>query len=204
MNQPETAFDGSDQRRHPAIFLDRDGTINEEAGYINHPDRLRLLPRSAEAIRRINASDYLAVVATNQAGVARGYFRESTLQKVHARLRDLLASEGAYLDAIYYCPHHPDVGEPPYRKDCDCRKPRPGMIEAARGDLAIEVASSFVVGDKHSDIVFAHSMGMPGVLVRTGYGLGELEEWSAGWVEEPDHVATDLYAAVEWILDQRL
>lgn len=193
---------GHEPPLRPAIFLDRDGTVNEEVGYINHVDRLRLLPRTAEAIRRINSSTYLAVIVTNQAGVARGYFKERLIRDVHRRLVELLAQQGAHLDGIYYCPHHPSVGEPPYRQDCDCRKPRPGLVQAAARELSIDIPHSFMVGDKHSDIRFAHALGMPGVLVRSGYGKGELEQWSTRWAEHPDHVADDLLGAVEWILDQ--
>jgi D-glycero-D-manno-heptose 1,7-bisphosphate phosphatase len=185
-----------------AIFLDRDGTVSEEVGYVNHLDRLRLLPRTAEAVRRINDSDFLAVLVTNQAGVARGYFKEELVRQVHERLEEMLAEEGAHLDGIYYCPHHPTAGEPPYRRDCDCRKPRPGMVEAARNDLGIDVSRSFMVGDKHSDIIFAHSLGMKGVLVKTGYGLGEIEGWSADWAEQPDEICEDLLDAVDWILSR--
>jgi len=190
--------------QRPAIFLDRDGTINEEAGYINHVDRLRLLPRSAEAIRRINASEFLSVVVTNQAGVARGYFREPLVRRVHERLQELLGEQGARLDGIYYCPHHPSAGEPPYRQDCQCRKPRPGLVQAAAVDLGIDISRSYMVGDKHSDVQFAHALGMPGILVRTGYGAGEIEQWSGAWAQWPDHVADDLLGAVEWILDQNV
>jgi D-glycero-D-manno-heptose 1,7-bisphosphate phosphatase len=185
--------------KRPAVFLDRDGTVSEEVGYVNHTNRFQLLPRSAEAIRRINDSEFLAVLVTNQAGVARGYFRESLVAEVHGRLRDLLAESGAHLDGIYYCPHHPTAGQPPYRRDCNCRKPKPGMIEAAQRDLNIDTSRSFMVGDKHSDIVFAHSVGMKGILVKTGYGLGEVDEWSHEWNEHPDYIAEDLLDAVEWI-----
>ncbi len=184
----------------PAVFLDRDGTVSEEVGYVNHLGRFRLLPRTAEAIRRLNQSGLLAVLVTNQAGVARGYFREELVRQVHQRLQDLLAREGAHLDAIYYCPHHPRVGAPPYRQNCECRKPRPGMIRAATRDLDIDLQRSVMVGDKHSDIRFAHSVGLPGVLVRTGYGQGELATWSSGWTERPDYVADDLLDGVNWIL----
>lgn len=186
----------------PAVFLDRDGTVSEEVGYVNHVGRFRLLPRAAQGIRRINESDYLAVLVTNQAGVARGYFKESLVIAVHERLEELLAKNGAHLDGIYYCPHHPTAGEPPYRQDCDCRKPKPGMVLAAQRDLNIDVAQSFMVGDKHSDITFAQSVGMQGVLVKTGYGLGEIEQWSAEWTEQPDQICEDLLDAVEWILSR--
>ncbi len=185
-----------------AVFLDRDGTVSEEVGYVNHIDRLRLLPRTAEAVRKINDSDFLAVLVTNQAGVARGYFKKTLVRRVHGRLQEMLARDGAHLDAIYYCPHHPTAGEPPYRRDCSCRKPKPGMIEAAERDLEIDVARSFMVGDKHSDIVFAHAVGMKGVLVKTGYGLGEIEGWSADWTEQPDEISDDLLDAVNWILSR--
>ncbi|MDH3217740.1 MAG: HAD family hydrolase [Candidatus Krumholzibacteria bacterium] len=187
----------------PAIFLDRDGTVSEEVGYVNHVSRFRLLPRTAAAIRQINQSGLLAVLVTNQAGVARGYFKESLVRQVHQRLQELLAAGGARLDGIYYCPHHPRAGKPPYRLECNCRKPKPGMIEAASRDLDIDVSRSFMVGDKHSDIIFAHSVGVPGVLVKTGYGLGEIEQWSADWSDEPDKIALDLLDAVEWILDRQ-
>jgi D-glycero-D-manno-heptose 1,7-bisphosphate phosphatase len=185
-----------------AVFLDRDGTVSEEVGYVNHVGRFRLIPRAAQGIRRINESDYLAVLVTNQAGVARGYFKESLVIAVHERLEELLAENGAHLDGIYYCPHHPTAGEPPYRQDCDCRKPKPGMVLAAQRDLNIDVAQSFMVGDKHSDITFAQSVGMQGVLVKTGYGLGEIEQWSAEWTEQPDQICEDLLDAVEWILSR--
>lgn len=190
----------SEKRR--AIFLDRDGTVSEEVGYVNHLSRFRLLPHSLEAIRRINRAEFLAVLVTNQAGVARGYFKEPLVQQVHRRLAELLAAGGAYLDAVYYCPHHPSAGEPPYRRDCDCRKPRPGMVRAAERDLGVDVSRSYMVGDKHSDITFAHSLGMKGVLVKTGYGLGELEQWGETWDDRPDAIAEDLLGAVGWILSQ--
>lgn len=189
-------------KKSPAIFLDRDGTVSEEVGYVNHLDRFKLLPRSLEAIRRINQSAFLAVLVTNQAGVARGYFKEPLVQQVHRKLTEMLAAGGAHLDGIYYCPHHPSAGLPPYRRDCECRKPRPGMVRAAERDLDIDVARSFMVGDKHSDIGFAHSLGMKGVLVETGYGRGELEQWGEGWEERPDAIAEDLLGAVEWILSE--
>lgn len=188
--------------RRRAIFLDRDGTVSEEVGYVNHISRLRLLPRTVEAVRKINDSEFLAVLVTNQAGVARGYFKEELVRRVHARLQEMLAEGRARLDGIYYCPHHPTVGEPPYRRDCNCRKPKPGMIEAAREELAIDLSGSFMVGDKYSDIVFAHSVGMKGVLVKTGYGLGEIEGFSADWTEQPDQISEDLSDAVDWILSR--
>ncbi len=183
-----------------ALFMDRDGTVCREVGYVNHPSRLELLPRSAEAIRRAREAGLLCVLVTNQAGVARGYFTEDLIHLAHARLGDLLAAEGTALDAIYYCPHHPTAGTPPYRADCACRKPRPGMLLDAARDLGIDVPASYVVGDKISDVEMAHTQGARGILVRTGYGRGEEEYGRAAWATEPDAIADDLLDAVEWIL----
>jgi D-glycero-D-manno-heptose 1,7-bisphosphate phosphatase len=180
--------------------MDRDGTVCDEVGYVNHVDRIRLLPRSAAAIRAANDAGFQTVVVTNQAGVARGYFAESLVDEVHDRVRELLAAEGARLDGIYYCPHHPDVGAPPYRKACACRKPLPGMLERARDEMGIDLASSYMVGDSVKDMEAGHRAGTTNVLVLTGYGKGELAHQSDGWRIKPDHVADDLEDAVSWIL----
>jgi D-glycero-D-manno-heptose 1,7-bisphosphate phosphatase len=185
-----------------AIFMDRDGTISKEVGYVNHLSRFSLIDRAADAIKLINGSDFLAVAVTNQAGVARGYFKEDLILKVHDRMETLLNEKGSYLDAIYYCPHHPEVGEEPYRKACDCRKPNTGMLEAAREDLDVDLTRSFMIGDKLSDVQLAHRVGGKGVMVLTGYGRGEYEALSEEDKKIPDHVAEDLYDAVKWILDQ--
>lgn len=185
----------------PAVFIDRDGTLSEEIGYINHASRFRLLERSAEAIRALNEAGVAAVIVTNQAGVARGYFPEERIEEVHQRMISMLGEGGAQLDGIYYCPHHATAGEPPYRKDCDCRKPRPGMIEAAARELDLDVPASYVVGDKFSDIELARRVGCKGILVLTGYGLGQWEYDRHKTECEPDHVADDLLDAVKWILD---
>lgn len=187
----------------PAVFLDRDGTLTEEVGYVNHPRRLRLLPRSARAIRRLNEAGIAAIVATNQAGVARGYFSEEVLQAVNATLVAQLKDEGAHLDAIYVCPHHPTEGEPPYRLDCDCRKPKPGLLHRAAADHGLDLTRSTLVGDRPSDLVAARAVGAAAVLVLTGYGLGEWEYRRARFPLEPDHVAPDLLDAVEWVLARR-
>jgi D-glycero-D-manno-heptose 1,7-bisphosphate phosphatase len=185
-----------------AVFLDRDGTLNEEVGYVNHIDRVFLLPRAAEAIRLLNQNGLKAVVVTNQSGVARGYFPESLVRQVHEKIQDLLKREGAHLDGIYYCPHHPEVGVPPYRQKCRCRKPETGMVEEAVKALDIDCSRSYVVGDRGKDIEFAQQIGAQGVLVLTGYGKGEWEYSGARWKVKPDHLARDLYEAVQWILGQ--
>lgn len=184
----------------PAVFIDRDGTLTDEVGYVNHPSRLRMLPRSPEAIRRLNEARIPAVVITNQAGVARGYFTEDLLRTVHAQLAARLAGEGARLDGIYACTHHPSEGEPPYRQRCECRKPKPGLLLQAAADLDLDLTRSVMVGDRPSDMAVGRSVGARGVLVLTGYGRGEWEYHRDQFSPPPDHVAEDLLEAVEWVL----
>ncbi len=187
---------------HRAVFLDRDGTINEEMGYINHIERFHLLPQSAQAIRLLNQYGWKVVVITNQSGVARGYFPESLIHQVHQKMKDHLREEGAYLDAIYYCPHHPDVGFPPYRQKCQCRKPATGLIEQAVKDLDLDLARSYVVGDRGMEIEFGHRVGAKTILVLTGYGKGEWQYCRNQWNVQPDYVAKDLFHAVQWIIQK--
>ncbi len=186
-----------------AIFLDRDGTICEEVGYVNHLSRSRLLPGSLEAIRLINQAGLLAVVTTNQSGVARGYFSEDLVEAVHAQLLSAVSSGGARLDAIYHCLHHPSEGSPPWRAACDCRKPKPGMILRAAREHGIDLAGSYVVGDSVVDIEAGAAAGLPGVLVLTGYGRGLLEHQKHRFKTEPAHAAEDLLGAVRFILSRR-
>lgn len=187
----------------PAAFIDRDGTLTEEVGYVNHPSRLKLLPRSAEAVRRLNDAGIAAVVATNQAGIARGYFSEDVMNAANQALVEQLKQAGVHLDGIYVCPHHPSEGTPPFRADCDCRKPNPGLLLRAATDLDLDLAASVVVGDKASDLAMARAVGARSILVLTGYGLGEWEYRRAHFPVTPDHVATDLLDAVEWIIAHR-
>lgn len=182
------------------VFLDRDGTVTEEVGYVNHPSRLNLLPGAAEGIAALNREGVPVMLATNQAGVARGYFTEELVKEVLERLRSLLAAQGARLDATYYCPHHPSVGPPTYRQACDCRKPKPGMLESGAREFGLDLHRCYVVGDKVSDVYFAHSVGARGVLVLTGYGLGEYTYQRQDWKEQPDFIAEDLVQASAWIL----
>jgi D-glycero-D-manno-heptose 1,7-bisphosphate phosphatase len=185
-----------------AVFLDRDGTVSREVGYLNHERRLRLLPGSAAAIRKLNDAGLPAVLVTNQAGVARGYFEEPLVHVVHKRLETLIEEEaGARLDAIYFCPHHPDVGEPPWRQDCNCRKPRPGMLLQASEELDIDLAQSYLVSDHIKDVSMGMKSGLTGIMVRTGYGAGLLEYHSHNWTTHPHHVTEDLAAAVDLILE---
>ena len=183
-----------------AVFIDRDGTISEEVGYVNHVTRYRVFPFAAEALRLLHDAGWLAVLVTNQAGVARGYFREELIGEVHARLAAELGRGGARLDAVYYCPHHPSVGEPPYRQDCDCRKPRPGLIRRAAEDLGLDLAGCWMVGDRYSDVELARNAGVRSALVLTGYGRGELEHQSHVWPRRPDLVAENLLEAAREIV----
>ena len=181
--------------------MDRDGTVSHEVGYINHVSRMRPYPFTPDAIRVIQGGGLLAVLVTNQAGVARGYFEEDLVRQVHDRLQGILALDGVQLDGIYYCPHHPSAGDPPYRCDCNCRKPKPGMLLQAAEELDIDLARSFMVGDKISDVEMAVEHGLTGVLVKTGYGRGELEHQSHTWRIRPHFIAENLLEAAKWILD---
>lgn len=183
-----------------AVFIDRDGTISEEVGYVNHVSRYRVFPFAAEAVRALNEAGWLAVLVTNQAGVARGYFKEEMIGQVHAVLAAELERDGARLDAVYYCPHHPSVGEPPYRFDCDCRKPKPGLILRAAADLGLDLARCWMVGDRHSDTELARNAGVRSAFVLTGYGRGELEHQGHAWRHRPDLVAENLLEAVREIV----
>jgi D-glycero-D-manno-heptose 1,7-bisphosphate phosphatase len=186
-----------------AVFLDRDGTLCEEVGYVNHLSRSRLLPNSIEAIRLVNRAGLLAVVTTNQSGVARGYFSQELVEAVHAKLLATLSEGGVRLDAVYYCPHHPSEGTPPWRSECECRKPKPGMILRAAREHDIDLSGSYVVGDSVVDIEAGASAGVPGILVKTGYGRGHLEHQRHRFKSEPAHAAEDLLEAVRWILSRR-
>ena len=183
-----------------AVFMDRDGTISEEIGYVNHPSRYRVFPYSAEAVRLLNEAGWLAILVTNQAGVARGYFTEEVITAVHDVLTQELGAQGAKLDAIYYCAHHPTVGEAPYRFDCDCRKPKPGLIERAAAEFEIDLRQSWMIGDRYSDIELAHNAGVHAAFVLSGYGRGEWEYQRAAWKHKPELVAEDLLAAVRKIV----
>jgi D-glycero-D-manno-heptose 1,7-bisphosphate phosphatase len=185
---------------HPAVFIDRDGTISEEVGYVNHPSRYRVFPYSAAAIELLHAAGWLAIVVTNQAGVARGYFSEQMIGQVHDELKRQLAGHGSELDAVYYCAHHPSVGDPPYRKDCDCRKPKPGLIQQAMKDFEIDLQSSWMVGDRYSDIEMARNAGLKCAFVLSGYGRGEWEYQRQTWTQQPDIVCENLLQAVQSII----
>ena len=180
-----------------AVFLDRDGTINEEVGYLDRLDKLQLLPGVDEAVRLINRSGMKTVVVTNQSGIGRGLFDEAFVGEVHAEMSRMLGEVGAVIDGFYFCPHHPTEGIGGYRRSCSCRKPAPGMLLRAAAELAIDLSRSYMIGDMAKDVEAGQRAGAKGILVRTGYGK-DVEADSAA----PDHIASDLLAAVRWILGQ--
>jgi D-glycero-D-manno-heptose 1,7-bisphosphate phosphatase len=184
----------------PAVFLDRDGTVIEEVGYMNRLDRIAFFPWSVDAIRVLNHAGFLVVIVTNQAGVARGYFDEALVREAHARIDGRVRAGGARIDAYYYCPHHPDAAIEAYRQACDCRKPQPGMIHRAVREHGIDVGRSFVVGDRWLDVRMGQAAGTKTVLVRTGYGLEEAAQ-SDGTAA--DTVVDNLMDASAWIIRQR-
>ncbi len=187
--------------KQPAVFIDRDGTLSEEVGYVNHPSRFRLFPYSSAAIKLLNDNGWLAIVVTNQAGVARGYFSEDIILEIHDRLAVDLEHDGASLDAIYYCAHHPSLGEPPYRMECDCRKPKPGLVRRASTDFDIDLAASWMIGDRYGDIELARNAGLNSAFVLSGYGRGEWEYQRSTWQHQPDLVCENLFQAVKAIVD---
>ena len=186
-----------------AVFIDRDGTINEETGYVDSLAKFRLLPGVTEALRRLNESGIPAIVITNQSGVGRGYFSRDFLDSLHNRMMMEFTKQGCRLDGIYICPHHPD-------ENCACRKPKPGMLLSAAKENEIILHASYVVGDKMRDIELAHRVGAKGILVLTGYGAEELRNnppmpqipVGTEFNSVPDHVAANLSEAVEWVLGQ--
>ena len=181
-----------------AVFLDRDGTVIEEVGYLDSPERVALFPWTIDAIRSLNRAGLRVVIVTNQSGVARGYFTEATVEQVHRRVSELLAVGGASVDAYYYCPHHPSGSVAEYTRVCDCRKPAPGLVDRAVQDLGVDPRQSVVVGDRWLDIAMAQQVGARGVLVRTGYGAIEEQRHPANLTA--DTVVNNLVEAVSWAL----
>lgn len=182
------------------IFFDRDGTLNTEVDFLTRPEELALLPGAAKSLREANEHGIKVFVITNQSGIARGFFTESDLHVVHARLEELLALEGAHVDRIYYCPHHPTFGIMPYRVECACRKPNSGMIERAAREFKINLANSFVVGDRCIDVQAGERAGCGTILVRTGYGATEVDECKK--TARIDYIAENVYGAWRYIKKQ--
>jgi D-glycero-D-manno-heptose 1,7-bisphosphate phosphatase len=176
-----------------AVFLDRDGTIGEEMGYVNHIDRFEVFPFAAAAIRQLNMAKIPVIVVTNQSGVARNIFPESLVHEVHKKMVAELAAGGAWIDGVYFCPHKSE-------DTCECRKPLPGLLHRAASEHELDLAASWVVGDRYADLEMGYAAGGRGILVMTGYGRGEYELHHAGWPRQPDAVAGNLRDAVSHIL----
>jgi len=181
-----------------AVFLDRDGTVNEEVDFLTSPDNLRLIPRAADAIGRANRLGIRVFILTNQSGVARGLLTEEDLRKVHESLIIQLRERDAVIDGIYYCPHHPTEGNGEYRRDCDCRKPNTGMVRRASEEFGIDVSKSFVIGDRTVDVGMAKNAGARAILVLTGYGKQELTLCERDGIGL-DYVAEDLFDAMQYV-----
>ncbi|HYA14662.1 MAG TPA: HAD family hydrolase [Syntrophales bacterium] len=193
-------------KKYEAVFLDRDGTINEEVGYLDSIDKLKIFANTVEAIKMVNESGMKAVVITNQSGIARGYFSEEFVKKIHARIQKTLKAKGAFIDAFYYCPHHPE-GVGIYQQSCECRKPEAGLLIAASQDMDIDLTRSYVVGDMVKDIQMAIKVEAKGILVKTGYGLDVIQKDLKSSLAEnyqPSYIAEDILDAVKWIMNDRM
>ena len=187
---PLTASSGS---KAPVVYLDRDGTLNFDPGYLNQPEQLRLLPGVGQAVARLIRAGFMTVVLSNQSGLARGLITQDQLEAIHQRLRELLAEDGAWLDGIFVCPHHPDDG-------CTCRKPAPGLVHRAQRKLDVSPDHAIVIGDKATDMELARNVGALAVFVRSGNAYEEEQARMAERGVAPDYVARDLTEAVEWVL----
>jgi D-glycero-D-manno-heptose 1,7-bisphosphate phosphatase len=184
-----------------AVFLDRDGTLIEEVGYLDRLERVALYPFAVDAIRALNRAGLITVMVTNQSGVARGFFTEAVVEEVHGHIADLLAAGGAHLDAYYHCPHHPDGRVARFAVACHCRKPARGLVDRAVREFGVDPARSFTVGDRWADVGLARTVGGRGILVRTGYGAGEEHRAPDGL--RADVVVNNLVEAASWILAHR-
>jgi D-glycero-D-manno-heptose 1,7-bisphosphate phosphatase len=186
------------QGTNRAVFLDRDGTIIEDTGYVSTPQDVRFLPGSIAAIKELNQAGYKVIVITNQSGVARGFFSESMLQTIDKSIQKAVLSGGGHIDAFYYCPHHADHGFYPYRQECGCRKPSPGLIKKAAHDHQVALDQSFMIGDHSGDVTAGQQAGVRTVFVTTGHGAEEQKKLK----KQPDRIAADLAGAVNWLLKE--
>ncbi len=184
--------------QHKAVILDRDGTMIEDVGYLDRLERLKLFPYTVDAVRLLNAAAYRVVVVTSQNGVANGILTEEFLAEAHAHLSTLFAAAGAKVDGYYYCPHSPHAPVERYRADCDCRKPKPGMILTAAREHGLDLSQSIVIGDRWRDIEMGLAAGTRAILVETGYGRTEATRRPAHIPAVP--VAATLIGAVSLVL----
>jgi len=182
----------------PAVFFDRDGTLNEDVGYLDRLERLRIYPFATEALRVVSRAGYRIVVVTSQAGIAHGVIDEPTVDGIHAHMLARFADAGVHVDGVYYCPHHPDAKVERYRVTCDCAKPKPGLVLQAARDLDLDLARSFVVGDRWRDVLMGQGAGVRGVIVRTGYGGTEADVPPPG--ARAEAVVANAMEAASWIV----
>ena len=178
------------KKARKTIFLDRDGTICEDVNYLSRPEQLKIFPFAAESIKLLNGNDFLVILITNQSGIARGFFDENSLRKIHEKLVSELAEKGAKLDAIYFCSHNSD-------SNCYCRKPKIGMIKQATKDFSVDLQNSWIIGDKAIDVETGFNAKTKTSLVLTGYGQSEIEKLS----RIPDIIAENLFEAVKIIIE---
>ena len=183
----------------PAVFLDRDGTINVDVGYLSHPDQLTLLPHAIKGLRLLSDNDLLLVIVTNQSGVARGLIPPERLPVIEKAFLDIMHDNDISIAGYYACPHYPEAKLPEYRCECECRKPAPGLLLQAARELNIDVQRSYVVGDKASDVQLAHNAGATGLLVLTGEGRKYQQAYPPEY-SPPHAICRNLYEAAEWII----
>ena len=183
----------------PAVFLDRDGTMVHDVGYLSRLEDLQWFPWTIEAVRLLHRAGFLVCVTTNQSGIALGFCTDAFVRRVHEEMSAAIEAAGARIDGWFYCPHHPQAAIDALRTDCECRKPRPGLVRQAQERFDIDLTRSFVIGDKSADVGLAEAVGARGILVRTGYGESELVRHN-GDMPGSAHIATDLLEAVTWIL----
>lgn len=174
-----------------AVFVDRDGTINVNVEYLNTPDNFKMYPSVAEGIKLLNENGFLVIVITNQSGIARGYFTKETLEKIHVRMIKELKEKGAKVDAIYYCPHHPD-------DKCICRKPETGLLKKAVKDFKIDTSKSFIIGDRMLDVEAGFKIGLKTILIPERKKMVEKEREES--TVEPDYICDDFLSGVKWIV----
>ncbi len=187
------------------VFLDRDGTIIEEVEYVSRPEEIVVLPQVAAAIKLFNQNSIPVLVVTNQSGVARGFFPEDTVREINEFLAEMLREAGAVIDRFYFCPHHPDYGDYPYRQQCSCRKPKVGMLQQAADDYNIDLSRSYVIGDSFCDLEAAHNAHAKAVLVLTGYGTNTRGDMQCNETGIASHfVAPDLLAAARWVIQDMM
>jgi D-glycero-D-manno-heptose 1,7-bisphosphate phosphatase len=183
----------------PAVFLDRDGTMVQDVGYLSRLEDLQWFPWTIEAVRLLHRAGFLLCVTTNQSGIALGFCTDAFVRRAHEEMSAAIDAAGARIDGWFYCPHHPQAAIDALRTDCECRKPKPGLVRQAQERFDIDLSRSFVIGDKAADVGLAEAVGARGILVRTGYGESELVRHN-GHLSGAAHVATDLLGAATWIL----